>query len=433
MVVSQTVLLGQWETISTINAPEGRYGHTAIWTGSQMLVWGGYFHLDNFLNDGHLYNPVTDTWTPISMIDAPIGRLRHTAIWTGQEMIVWGGESGGGGVTTNTGGRYNLATDSWIPISLVNAPSPREMHSAIWTGQEMIVWGGCSSVTCSQVFNDGGKYDPTTDTWTPIPSVSGITARHFHLAFWAGDKMLVWGGANDPQGMLFDPTTNTWTLISTVNAPTPTYQGAGVWTGDSMIVWGGCATVSCTSYVNSGGIYDPNADTWTLITTTNAPTSRRSHSAVWTGQYMIIWGGCGDECYNTGGLYNPDIDTWADLDTTNAPEARSNHKAVWGGDKMFVWGGCNLGGCGNVTYFNTGGQYQLVIATATPTDTHTPTASATPTDTPIATNTPTNTPTATNTPTDTPTATNTPTNTPTATNTPTNTPILLYLPVILKN
>ncbi|HEY66262.1 MAG TPA: hypothetical protein G4O02_17055, partial [Caldilineae bacterium] len=133
----------QWQPMSTVGAPTGRYGHTAIWTGEEMIIWGGYYHLDHFLNDGYRYNPTTDTWTPISTVNAPTGRLRHTAVWTGREMIIWGGESGGGGVTTNTGGRYDPETDTWRPISLVNAPSPREQHSAVWTGKEMIIWGGC--------------------------------------------------------------------------------------------------------------------------------------------------------------------------------------------------------------------------------------------------------------------------------------------------
>ena len=31
----------QWGATSTINAPAGRVSHTAVWTGSEMIVWGG--------------------------------------------------------------------------------------------------------------------------------------------------------------------------------------------------------------------------------------------------------------------------------------------------------------------------------------------------------------------------------------------------------
>ncbi len=80
-----------WTATSTTNPPAGRYRHTAVWTGSEMIVWGGEDSFDR-LNTGGRYNPSTDSWTATSTTNAPAGRSRHTAVWTGSEMIVWGGE-----------------------------------------------------------------------------------------------------------------------------------------------------------------------------------------------------------------------------------------------------------------------------------------------------------------------------------------------------
>ena len=44
----------------------------------------------------------------------------------------------------NTGGRYNPATNSWTATSTNNPPDGREYATAVWTGSEMIVWGGQS-------------------------------------------------------------------------------------------------------------------------------------------------------------------------------------------------------------------------------------------------------------------------------------------------
>jgi hypothetical protein len=52
---------------------------------------------------------IDDTWTATSTTNAPDGRDGHTAVWTGSEMIVWGGYNG---TYFNTGGRYNPGTDS---------------------------------------------------------------------------------------------------------------------------------------------------------------------------------------------------------------------------------------------------------------------------------------------------------------------------------
>ena len=73
------------------------------------------------LNTGGRYNPSTDSWTATSTTNAPTARYDHTAVWTGSEMIVWGGHGSG----LNTGGRYNPITDSWTATSTTNAPSGR--------------------------------------------------------------------------------------------------------------------------------------------------------------------------------------------------------------------------------------------------------------------------------------------------------------------
>ena len=69
-------------------------------------------------------------------------------------MIVWGGESDGIADKQNTGGRYNPSTDSWAATSTDNAPSGRRYHAAIWTGSEMIVWGGFDG---SAYYQHGGE------------------------------------------------------------------------------------------------------------------------------------------------------------------------------------------------------------------------------------------------------------------------------------
>ena len=119
--------------------PLARAIHTAVWTGSEMIVWGGYDG-SSYWNTGGRYNPRTDSWTATSTTDAPAGRSIHTAVWSGSEMIVWGGIDGNDNL--RTGGRYDPGTDSWIATTTINAPSARSYHTAVWTGSEMIVWGG---------------------------------------------------------------------------------------------------------------------------------------------------------------------------------------------------------------------------------------------------------------------------------------------------
>ena len=73
-------------------------------------------------------------------------------------------------------GRYNPSTDSWTATSTTNAPTARDAHTAVWTGSEMIVWGG-SDNNGTDVFNTGGRYNPSTDSWTATSTINAPTAR----------------------------------------------------------------------------------------------------------------------------------------------------------------------------------------------------------------------------------------------------------------
>src|SRR5438132_2430788 len=82
------------------------------------------------------------------------------------EMIVWAGSGSG---YLNTGARYNPSTDSW---RATNAPTGRYGHTAVWTGNEMIAWGGYRN---SSFLNTGGSYCAQfgpTPTPTPTPTTT---------------------------------------------------------------------------------------------------------------------------------------------------------------------------------------------------------------------------------------------------------------------
>jgi hypothetical protein len=107
-----------WTATSTTNAPDARQEQTAVWTGSEMIVWGGLNESGNTVNTGGKYNPGTDSWTATNTTNAPAARTSHTAVWTNSEMIVWGGAGPPGPL--NTGGRY--CAESGAPRA---TPTPR--------------------------------------------------------------------------------------------------------------------------------------------------------------------------------------------------------------------------------------------------------------------------------------------------------------------
>jgi N-acetylneuraminic acid mutarotase len=333
-----------WIGVSDAGAPEARAGHTAIWTGSEMIVWGG--HNGNAItnNDGGRFDPTSNTWQTMSTVGAPQARWAHTAVWTGTEMLVWGGHSGAFDFTTlNTGAKYDPQTDSWTPISGINAPAARMSFPSLWTGTELIVWGGFV-LTPDTGSDTGARYNPTTDTWTPMQTTNAPTPRGNHSAVWTGSEVVVWGGKNNNSytdtGGVYDLASNTWSATTLTNAPAARAGHVAAWTGSEMIVYAGIDSSPTTTF-NAGGRYDPVIDSWTTTSTEGAPTFHyfgASHPGVLSANELIMWS------WTSGGSpggarYDPNTDSWSTLWTSMQPSHRTAHTAVWTGSRMIVWGG----------------------------------------------------------------------------------------------
>jgi N-acetylneuraminic acid mutarotase len=302
-------------------------------------------------------NAVTpDEWAARTS-PAITGRYTHTAVLTGESMIVWGGYSGSANL--NTGAIFKPTENSWTSISTVNAPSARSQHVAVWTGTEMIVWGGANF---SQ-FNTGGRYNPSTDSWVAMSTVNAPSARSFPAAVWTGSEMLVWGGSipssfND--GALYNPVTDTWRAVSAVNAPSQRFDPKFVWTGTEFIVWGG--NFNNVELVD-GAAFNPSNNTWRTIAVPSGFAGRGFIRAVWTGSEMVIWGG-GDVTtsstfVSTGARYNPTADSWTLMSNLNVPQARGHHEIIWTGTEVVIFGGAGTG----FVNLNTGGRYDPVTDT----------------------------------------------------------------------
>ena len=193
---------GRWRPIAQYPGP-GFPARGVVWTGRELLVWEtvrrtGTGLVEGERSEGFAYRPGGDEWRHLP--DAPLPHiLNPTALWTGFEMIAWGGtlrvpsvEDLGGAVTAE-GAAFNPQLEQWRSLS----PAPlrtRTDHSTVWTGQELIVWGGSSGADLQmEIFGDGAAYAPGMDRWRSL-SPAPIGSRYGHEAVWTGDEMLVWGG-----------------------------------------------------------------------------------------------------------------------------------------------------------------------------------------------------------------------------------------------
>lgn len=242
-----------------------------------------------------------------------------------------------------------MCQSGWVQMSTANALPPRQRAAATWTGSHLFVWGGENP---QGALADGGLYDPKTDTWTLLPMTNAPSARVDAVAITTADnKVLVWGGGPVGSGTalnsgkLFDPATSTW--LDVLTAPIGRRNPVAVWSGTYVVLWGG---TSGGSAIAGGALYDPSKDKWSVITNANAPSARSNVGWAWSGSELLLFGGRpgGAGMTNDGYGYDPVANSWRKFSTMGVlPSARYDAFAAWTGTLLLVVGGRDAGGTMN--------------------------------------------------------------------------------------
>ena len=181
-----------WSAIPSLNAPSSRRGARAVWTGAELIVWGGE-GTSGLLADGMKLTfdgaglPVA--WQPISQTGAPSARNGHSMVWTGSHLLVWGG--GRSATPESDGYAYDPVADTWTALANTGAPTARTEHAAVWNGSEMFIWGGLNA---SSSLADGAAYNPATQTWRDLSETGAPIARSHIGAAWSGTELILFGG-----------------------------------------------------------------------------------------------------------------------------------------------------------------------------------------------------------------------------------------------
>jgi len=425
---------GTWAATTVNNAPFARLNATAVMAGTKMVVWGGRTLAGTPLSDGAIFDPSSQSWTTVSTIGAPSARYSHTAVWTGTEMVIWGGHSSTASLDTGflwvpnggtilgsvSGNNTTCATvgGCWRQIAgQAGQPSIRSSQTAVWTGTQMIVWGGFGVLPSIPAMNTGSIWIPrggiypddgticpdTGGCWTAMTTTGAPSIRYSHTAVWTGTQMVVWGGYDGTSaylndGAIWTPNAGTnsdgttcivaggcWlSTASSAGVPTVRLGHSAVWTGTNMVIFGG---TNGASELNTGAIWvpkngtNPNSTTcavnngcWTATSlSTGVPSARSFAATVWTGTHMLVFGGNGITALGDGAIWVPNGATntnnticslpggggcWTAMTATGAPAARFQANAVWTGTTGASANKMIVwGGIGDTGEINTGGVY----------------------------------------------------------------------------
>jgi hypothetical protein len=310
----------QWTMLPA--APiSARTGAASVWTGREWIVWGGYDNLDtgtfHVTADGAALDPGSGSWRRLA--PGPLSaRAGATSVWTGTEMLVLGGYPA---IRTNEirgysdGAAYDPAHDRWrwLPgLPAVASHQLAENLAAVWTDTSLLVWWPWADVhtsgntTSGTVGYDLFRYTPADDRWELLP-VAVDAPDGISRPIWTGHEVIVpgsypfRGGFSGPapgplQAHRYDPATNRW---SPITAGPGRYEQV-VWTGRAMLVVdegtpppscpsNHCAPASGTAAITSA--WDAATGQWTdLAPSPSGVTNPGSRAAVWTGTELLTLG-----------------------------------------------------------------------------------------------------------------------------------------------
>lgn len=183
---SYDITTGEWSTV--FNMPlSPRWGHAAVWTGSKIILWGGKSGpnaIDHY-SDGVIFDPVTRAFQPMSNQNAPSARAHAAVVWTGTKMIVWGGYDSADSFAD--GAAYDPANNTWetLPTSSLGK---RGWPMAAWSGSRFVVFGGLSQV-------DGAALPfGSSNTWSTISTGPLLSARGGAASCWTTRGLFIWSG-----------------------------------------------------------------------------------------------------------------------------------------------------------------------------------------------------------------------------------------------
>ncbi|GAB3687076.1 hypothetical protein GCM10028793_01210 [Nocardiopsis oceani] len=101
------------------------------------------------------------------------GREFHAQVWTGEELIIWGGRTPEARTHHSDGAVFHPAESRWRSVA-DSVLSARSHHASVWTGEALFVWGGYAVGSGppderSNFSAEGALYRPDDDEWAALP------------------------------------------------------------------------------------------------------------------------------------------------------------------------------------------------------------------------------------------------------------------------
>lgn len=315
---------GRWRVVPR-SPLTSRSDYAVVWTGSEMIVWGGFDAADRPQLDGAAFDPASGTWRELPTTAARDPSVVGVA--SGTDVVF---------VSPTETRRYDPAERRWRAGPVL--PLPRR-HAL----GDRIVAAGWRVVAVTEPSAPDGRsaifaLSPGAERWQRLPDVP-VTMTDAHALVTAGSEVMVFGPPveDQPAAMAIDLDTSpvTWYPI-----PAPPRLGGqrlsaltGVAAGDRIMLWG-TPEDGAAAYA---AVYDHSA--WRLVDP-GPMASSRSVRVLWTGDRLLVW----DRMRNAGALLDPEAARWERIPPPPLTGLEVAREALWTGSGLLVWGALATGG-----------------------------------------------------------------------------------------
>jgi hypothetical protein len=313
-----------------------RTGASAAWTGTEVVVFGGWDFLcppgadcapdpstQTFV-DGAAYDPGSGSWRSIAAAPTPVTNAEAVNVG-GDVYVLAPCGPGANCVTENLLLRYRPVTDRWDTYR--GPPGPGGGVVLVAAGERVLAVR--LSDESSDLAGPDAAFDPTTGSWTELPD-DPLPPLYDRQIVRVGDDLLLFGkqlGTGQSPGPLLgarlDPVSGSWEEL-----PPAPGSGFQTWAVDGRVLLNphfGAAML--------GGVFDPTTDTWSSLPAFPSAESWRGDMAGALGTDSAVFE------YSSGWVLDVPAGRWLEIPAVDGRSTFPDTSTIAVGRDLFVYGG----------------------------------------------------------------------------------------------
>jgi len=304
-----------------------RVNYAVVWSGSELIVWGGFDSINRPQLDGAAFDPTQGEWQPL-----PFTAARDAAkvgVATGAEVVL---------VSSSETRRYDPVERRWRAGPVIPLPARHGMNNQLLVAGDTVV--AISEPYERDERSAAFTLRPGDAEWTRLPDIP-ITMTQAHAVLTADTQILVIGPPRGDEDLAvaidLAGSPATWHAVDAPpGLPHDLVSLNGVAAGDRIMLWGTRAETNSGTHAYAA-VRD--RDGWRRVSPGPLRPTRAT-TLLWTGERTLVW----SRVDNVGALFDPETERWTEIPPPPIVGLDLAREAVWAESGLLVWGALGTGG-----------------------------------------------------------------------------------------